>query len=72
MLGIALDNAEEQLRLLLTFMTGGMLSIVSTVDDGDDVVSKLVPVFGEGISQAFVSTLTRIAARSQRGGESLA
>ena len=64
-LGIAPDYAEESLRLLLTFMTGGMLSVVSTVDDGEDVASKIVPIFGEGISQAFVSTLTRLAARSQ-------
>lgn len=64
-LGIAPDNAEESLRLLLTFMTGGMLSIVSTVDDDEDVVTKIVPIFSEGISQAFVSTLTRLAARSQ-------
>ena len=64
-LGIAPDDAEESLRLLLTFMTGGMLSILSTVDDGDDVVSKIGPIFSEGLSQAFVSTLTRLAVHSE-------
>ena len=60
-LGLPVEQASKSLRLLLTFMTGGMLSLLASIEGEVDILADIVPIFDHGMSRAVVSTLTTLA-----------